>query len=189
MPVLKNARHEKFAQALAKGKTADEAYQEAGFKPNRGNATRLKANESISSRVDEIVGRSAEKAEATVERVLKELSRIGFSDIRKAFDENGNLLAPVEWDDDFAASIASIEVVTKVLPGEADEEQEPQGHGGSLRRRRNAKVEYVHKIKVWDKNSALEKIAKHLGMFIEKVEHSGEVAVTFNTIYETKPPK
>lgn len=30
MPVLKNARHEKFAQALAKGKTADEAYQLAG---------------------------------------------------------------------------------------------------------------------------------------------------------------
>jgi phage terminase small subunit len=35
MPVLKNARHEKFAQALAKGKSATDAYNEAGFKPHR----------------------------------------------------------------------------------------------------------------------------------------------------------
>lgn len=38
-------------------------------------------------------------------------------------------------------------------------------------------VEHVHKIKVWDKNSALEKIAKHLGMFIERVEHSGSMSL------------
>ncbi|MDX0979387.1 terminase small subunit, partial [Sinorhizobium medicae] len=31
MPVLKNARHEKFAQARAKGNTVDEAYVVAGF--------------------------------------------------------------------------------------------------------------------------------------------------------------
>jgi hypothetical protein len=31
MPVLKNARHEKFAQSIAKGKTADEGYVETGF--------------------------------------------------------------------------------------------------------------------------------------------------------------
>lgn len=44
MPVLKNARHETFAQGLAKGLTADEAYAAAGFTPNRGNATRMKAS-------------------------------------------------------------------------------------------------------------------------------------------------
>jgi phage terminase small subunit len=35
MPVLSNPKHERFAQELAKGKTADEAYQLAGCKPNR----------------------------------------------------------------------------------------------------------------------------------------------------------
>lgn len=53
MPVLKNARHEAFAQELAKGKTADEAYKLAGFKPNRGNAATLKQKQSISKRVDD----------------------------------------------------------------------------------------------------------------------------------------
>ncbi|MDW9473157.1 terminase small subunit [Sinorhizobium meliloti] len=157
MPVLKNARHEKFAQARAKGNTVDEAYVAAGFKANRGNAARLNANESIQARVAEIQGKGALKAEATVERVLKELTRIGFSDLRRVFDANGRLLRPEEWDDDTAAAVASVEVVTRNI-----------GDG---------EVEHVHKIKVWDKNSALEKLAKHLGMFIERVEHSGSMSL------------
>src|SRR5690606_16820516 len=76
MPVLPNPRHESFAQALAKGKTADEAYALAGYKPNRGNAIRLKANESVRSRVQEIVGRVAEKAEWTAADRLASLKAI-----------------------------------------------------------------------------------------------------------------
>lgn len=56
MPVLPNQRHEAFAQALAKGKTADEAYALAGFKPNRGNAATLKAKQSILDRVEPYQG-------------------------------------------------------------------------------------------------------------------------------------
>jgi phage terminase small subunit len=73
MPVLDNARHERFAQELAKGKTADEAYVLAGFKENRGNASRLKANESIERRVDEILGRAAKRAEITVHDIAAQL--------------------------------------------------------------------------------------------------------------------
>lgn len=58
---LKNARWEKFAQELAKGRTADAAYTLAGFKPNRCNASRLKAKENITARIEEIVARRAEK--------------------------------------------------------------------------------------------------------------------------------
>ena len=76
MPVLPNQRHESFAQALAQGKTADEAYAQAGFKPNRGNATRLKAIESIRKRVAEIQRRVAEKAEWSAADRLKMLSDI-----------------------------------------------------------------------------------------------------------------
>ena len=66
MAALDNARHERFAQELAKGKTADEAYQEAGYSENRGNATRLKANESVAARVAEILGRAAVRTEISV---------------------------------------------------------------------------------------------------------------------------
>jgi len=37
-----NLRHERFAQALAQGKTANEAYALAGYKANDGSASRLK---------------------------------------------------------------------------------------------------------------------------------------------------
>lgn len=76
MPALKNGRHERFAQEIAKGETADAAYASAGFKPNRGNATRLKANESVASRVAEIQGRAAVRAEITVASITERLLSI-----------------------------------------------------------------------------------------------------------------
>jgi hypothetical protein len=57
---------------------------------------------------------------------------------------------PHEWDDATAAAVASVEVVEK------------DGADGKPVR--------TYRVKTWDKNSALEKIAKHLGMFIEKHE-------------------
>lgn len=75
MPVLKNARHEKFAQALAKGKTADDAYAEAGYKPHRGNASTLRTNQNISSRIAEILGRAAERAAVTIQSLTDELEQ------------------------------------------------------------------------------------------------------------------
>lgn len=67
MPVLENPKYERFAQELAKGKTADEAYAKAGYRANRGNAATLKANQSISGRVEEIMERKAVRAEVTVQ--------------------------------------------------------------------------------------------------------------------------
>lgn len=157
MPALPNARHERFAQGVAAGLTADEAYVKAGYKPNRGNASRMKSDESILARIDEIKEVGTLRAEVSVERVLTELARIGFSDIRKVFTETGALKPVHEWDDDTAASIASVEVVTR--PG-ADVDEDG-----------NRSVEYVHKIKAWDKNSALEKLGKNLKMFIERHAH------------------
>jgi phage terminase small subunit len=35
MPPLENSRHERFVQTLFEGKSADEAYALAGYKPHR----------------------------------------------------------------------------------------------------------------------------------------------------------
>lgn len=76
MPALPNAKHELFAQALAKGETADAAYVIAGYSENRGNATRLKANESVERRVSEILGKAATRAEITVAGISDRLLKI-----------------------------------------------------------------------------------------------------------------
>lgn len=76
MPALKNPRHERFAQELAKGETADHAYVAAGFKANRGNAATLKANQNISDRVAELQDRAAERVLVTTESLIKEAADI-----------------------------------------------------------------------------------------------------------------
>jgi phage terminase small subunit len=44
----------------------------------------LTANDNIQARVDELVGAAAEKAGVTVERIVAELAKVGFSDVRRA---------------------------------------------------------------------------------------------------------
>src|SRR5262245_11362361 len=66
MSPLENPRWEHFAQELAKGKPASEAYVLAGYKANDGNAIRLKGNEKLLARVQELLARSAARAEVTV---------------------------------------------------------------------------------------------------------------------------
>lgn len=73
MPVLPNPRHEAFAQALAQGKTAADAYQQAGYRQSRSAASRLSTNVNIERRVAELQGRAAKKAEVTIESLLDEL--------------------------------------------------------------------------------------------------------------------
>lgn len=93
------------------------------------------------------------------ERVLLEVKRLATSDVRRLFNEHGQLKPPHELDDDTAAAVSSIEVVARA--GGVDE------HGNTI-------IEYVHKIKFWDKNSALEKAGRNQGLFPTKLEHTGK---------------
>lgn len=80
MPVLSNPRHERFAQELAKGETADAAYQTAGYSPDRGHASRLAANGSIVARVAELQAVTAaavvEQTAITRTTILQELAKL-----------------------------------------------------------------------------------------------------------------
>jgi phage terminase small subunit len=76
MPQLTNAKHERFAQELAKGASASEAYVLAGYSANDGNAIRLKGNEKVSSRVAEILGRAATRAEITIASATAHLLKL-----------------------------------------------------------------------------------------------------------------
>lgn len=73
MAVLTNARHERFAQELAAGKTATEAYTLAGYKPDDGHASRLAGNGRIVERVAELQGRAAEGVVLTKQWVIEKL--------------------------------------------------------------------------------------------------------------------
>jgi phage terminase small subunit len=77
MAALENARHERFAQELAKGKTQEQAYIDAGYSPDaaRVNASRLMTNDNISGRVDELKQEIAKVAVLDVAAVVTRLVR------------------------------------------------------------------------------------------------------------------
>lgn len=73
MPALKNPRHERFAQELAKGRTQEQAYEAAGYRPSRPNACKLAADHNILQRVAEIQERGAIRSEITIEELTGKL--------------------------------------------------------------------------------------------------------------------
>lgn len=76
MPVLDNPKHERFAQELAKGKTQEEAYREAGYRGDRTAACRLSTNVNVQARVSEIQERSAIRVEISLASITEDLARI-----------------------------------------------------------------------------------------------------------------
>lgn len=74
MSSLLNPKHEMFAQGLARGQSAVEAYIAAGFKPNSGNACTLKAKESIIKRVSAILSDREKIQELATQRAVTELA-------------------------------------------------------------------------------------------------------------------
>ena len=90
MAELSNPRHERFAQLLVEGNAADTAYAEAGYKPNRGNAIRLKTNENVCERVNELQKRAGRRHEVTVDSVIA-----GLVELRDQAQAKGQLSAAV----------------------------------------------------------------------------------------------
>ena len=62
MPTLRNPKHEKFAQLVASGMTAQAAFTQAGY-PSPQNAPRLRNNELVAKRIEELQARNERKAE------------------------------------------------------------------------------------------------------------------------------
>jgi phage terminase small subunit len=83
------------------------------------------------------------------ERVLTELARVGLSDIRSLYDEDGRLKHPKDWDPETAAAVAGVEV-TEEFEGKGEDKK----HVGTTK-----------KVRVFDKVRALESLGKHLGLF------------------------
>lgn len=101
------------------------------------------------------------QAEWAVRRVLQEVKRIGFADIREAYTEDGKLKPIKEMPQEVAAVIASIESIDYF-----------EGSG-----KNKEFVGVIQKVKFWNKLDAIKMLATNLGMLVERVEHSGKVSL------------
>ncbi len=90
------------------------------------------------------------RTEITQDRVLKELSRIGFFDIRKLVNDDGSPKPITDLDDDTAAALAGLDIV---MIG-----NDTVGVGTVL------------KFKIAGKVAALELMGRHLALFTDKMK-------------------
>lgn len=97
------------------------------------------------------------KTGITQERVLRELARIAFFDIRTLYNEDGTLKRPTELNDDAAAVLAGIDVVEMQASAAIGED----GEIATL-------PMFTKKARVFDKGAALSLAMRHLGMLNDK---------------------
>ena len=76
MPKLQNPRHEAFAAALAEGASQDEAYEDAGFSPGNGHASRLAGLQGVAERVAELRAERPDLSGATPQAVIVALLKM-----------------------------------------------------------------------------------------------------------------
>jgi len=127
----------------------------------------LLANVSIRARVEEILAAGAERAEITVEQVLRELAVLGFSDIGKVVrwrpevvyeeieDEDNPDKPPRQVLQSRVLVLDSATLPPEVRLAVAEVSQSPNG---ALR------------VKMHDKHGPLVSIGKHLGMFVGRLQ-------------------
>jgi phage terminase small subunit len=139
---------------------ATQAATRAGYSARTANeqGARLLAKVSVRSAVSAAKQKRAERTEITADRVLREYAKLAFLDPRAFFDDAGHLIDVAKLPADVAAALAGMDVTTERV-GE-DEEGRPQ-------------YAQIRKVKFTDKKGALDSIARHLGMFNDKLAVTG----------------
>jgi len=162
-------KQEKFAQGLFSGLSQREAYKQAYDAENMTDKSVdekacLLANEvKIKSRINELIEELKIRNMTTVERVLVEYGKIAFSDI-KDFLRFGTEKVVDSYDEEGRPIYAYKQVVDCKSSDEVD---------GSLISEVSIGKDGTFKFKLHDKKGALDMIGKHLGMFTERIEHTG----------------
>jgi phage terminase small subunit len=150
-------RRQRFVAEYLVDLNGTQAAIRAGYSPRTANeqAARLLAKASVSQAVAEGQARHLAKAEISAERVLEEVRRIAFSDVRGLFDGNNDLKPMRDLTPEQTAALAIL-----------DRHHSALADGRSIS---------ILRIRFWDKLRALEMLMKRFGLLTEKVEQSGVV--------------
>lgn len=153
------AKRARFVSEYLVDLNATQAAIRAGYslKTATEQGARLLTNVHVQEALQKAMAKREQRTEITQDRVLKELARIGFADIRKVVDWGNSttvvneitgvteivhgviLRAATDIDDDTASAIAEISETNQGL-----------------------------KVKFHDKQAALVNIGRHIGMFVDK---------------------
>jgi len=181
MPALANPKREEFCQQYLIDLNGTAAAKRAKYSAHTANeqASRLLADVSVKARIAELKAERNERTRVTQDRVVKELAMIGFSDL---------------------ANYITIDPLTGAIQAKGFEEM-PPGESRALKAIKEDraikegadgkdvtlydKVSFV----MHDKIRALEILARHLGMLIERHELTGDEGGPIQIQYILVKPK
>lgn len=152
------AKQSRFVAEYLIDLNATQAAARAGYSVKTSNeqGARLLANVSVRSAVDVAMRAREKRTEITQDRVLAEYAKLAFLDPRRFYDQNGGLIPVPLLPADVAAALSGMDVTVERSNGED-----------------GPTFADVKKIKFVDKKGALDSVARHLGMFNDKVAISG----------------
>jgi phage terminase small subunit len=150
-----SAKHARFVSEYLIDLNATAAYRRAGFAPKDADVSGHKLLARPEVQVAIAVGKARQMASADLSaaRVLEELRRLAFSNVRDYFDPtSGDAKHPHELTAEEGSALAGWEVLIKNAKA---------GDGVT---------DTIHKFKLWDKVHSLEILAKHFALLVEKIE-------------------
>jgi phage terminase small subunit len=156
-------KQEAFCQRYIETGNASEAYRlsynAARMKPETVNrkAFDVLANGNIAARLDELRAHHMRRHEVTVDRIVSELAKIAFANAQDFF----------AWGPSGVTVKASDDLTEDQRAVVCEVSQTVTAEGGTIR------------VKLSDKQAALEKLGKHLGMFVDRSE-SKNTNVNYN---------
>jgi len=121
-------------------------------------ACRLLERADVSEYLQMLKAAYSEKTGVTREKVLAEVARLAFSDIRNYYTGDDKLKAITDLDDNEAAALASVKTYEEYSQHEV--------------------IGINKEIKLYDKLAALEKLARHLGLYEKDNEQKVEKPTT-----------
>jgi len=156
MPRLSNDRHELLCRRYAEHGNKALACEQVGYHPANSNV--LFGKPHIAARVEELTSELLKASDITAKRVMLELGRVAFSDVRKLYRPDGAMVPIHELDDDTAAAIAGLEFEERM---EKELREEVDLVTGEVTQVKDWKPVRTVKVKRFGKDAALTTLAKH----------------------------
>jgi phage terminase small subunit len=144
-------RQRLFVQEYLVDLNATQAAIRAGYSKKTANEQvgRLLVHVGIQAEIQKGREKIARKLEVTAEKIVHEYAKLAFSDIRDFVKWNENSVIAIDSENLTPAQSAAVSEISKT--------DTPSGA--------------TIKIKLHDKKGALDSLARHLGMFVDRSEH------------------
>ena len=159
--VRNNSRHDRFCREYLKDLNGTRAAIAAGYSVKTADAaaSRLLSNVKVQALLAKLTKKHADKLDLSAEKVLSELSSMGFSNML-------NYMKVTEEGDAYV-DLSSLTQEQAVAIQEITVDEYTEGRGKDARKVKRTKFKLVDKIR------SLELLGKHLKLFTERIEVTG----------------